>query len=259
MALLEETTWHPADLFSDNPGAHKEYALVVLNQPMELLPSLYAKIWGNAVRKVAADGGANRVQDLNLSSEGHDLGVDLIIGDLDSIIPASRQYWHEKGVDIVHDSDQYSTDFTKAVNNIWAPEKSKPMNIVAIGGIGGRVDQGVSILHHLYMFQKNYESGKMFLLSNEGITFVLRSGKHKIKARENFMGFGLGKHVGILPLKEPSVITTTGLEWDVTDWKTEVGGQMSTSNHVQEDWVTVETTKDVLFTIDFNIDGHNNS
>jgi hypothetical protein len=64
---------------------------------------------------------------------------------------------------------------------------------------------------------------------------------------------GLGRHIGIIPLTEPSVITTEGLEWDVTDWPTEFGGQMSTSNHVNEDWVTIETTKDVLFIIDLHI------
>jgi thiamine pyrophosphokinase len=43
------------------------------------------------------------------------------------------------------------------------------------------------------------------------------------------------------------------LEWDVKDWATEFGGQMSTSNHVVEEWVTIETTKDVLFTIDLEL------
>lgn len=93
----------------------------------------------------------------------------------------------------------------------------------------------------------------MYLLSSEAITFVLQSGKHRIKAKQEFPGIGLGKHVGIIPLKEPSVITTTGLEWDVTDWETSFGGQMSTSNHVKEEWITIETTKDVLFTIDLKM------
>ncbi|KAH8678616.1 thiamine pyrophosphokinase [Tricladium varicosporioides] len=252
MAHHEETIWRPADLFSDKPNSYDDYALIVLNQPLELRASLYAKIWGNAVQKIAADGGANRVHELNKSGQGLELGVDLVIGDLDSITEEVRKYWENLNVEILHDSDQYSTDFTKAVNHIWTPNTQKSRNIIAIGGLGGRVDQGISVLHHLYMFQKDYDAGKMFLLSSEGITFVLKSGEHRIKARENFGDIGLGKHVGILPLKEPSVITTTGLEWDVTNWKTEFGGQMSTSNHVQEEWVTISTTKDVLFTIDFN-------
>lgn len=60
-----------------------------------------------------------------------------------------------------------------------------------------------------------------------------------------------GKHVGIIPLAGPSRISTRGLEWDVTDWETEMGGRLSTSNHVlpETQVVEVETDKDVLFTI----------
>jgi thiamine pyrophosphokinase len=254
MATTEDvTTWHPADVFSNDPKAHRDCALVILNQPLELRASLYAKIWKNSVYKVAADGGANRIHDLNTFHDGDDLTVDLVIGDLDSITPSATKYWEDKGIKITHDSDQYSTDYMKAVNHIWSSERPKPLNIVAIGGLGGRVDQGLSMLHHLYLFQKDYSSGKMFLLSGEGVTFVLKSGRHMIKAQETFQGIGLGKNVGIIPLKEPSRITTKGLEWDVTDWPTEFGCQMSTSNHVQKEWVIIETTKDVLFTIDLNI------
>ncbi|RDL31969.1 Thiamine pyrophosphokinase, catalytic [Venustampulla echinocandica] len=251
MAATAETTWHPADVFSGGPKSHKESALVVLNQPLELHASVYTKIWGNSVYRVAVDGGANRIHDLNISSK-LDFAVDLVIGDLDSLLPDVRKYWEQKGVSITHDPDQYTTDFTKAVNHIWSSERAHPKDITVLGGLGGRVDQGISVLHHLYMFQKDYTPGKMFLLSSEGITFVLKSGKHKIKARENFGDIYLGKHVGIIPLKEPSTITTKGLEWDVTDWETDFGGQISTSNHVNAEWVTIETTKDVLFTIDFN-------
>ena len=60
----------------------------------------------------------------------------------------------------------------------------------------------------------------------------------------------------------PSTIRTQGLQWDVTNWATEFGGQISTSNYVKEDWATVETTKDVLFTIDLDFssvcDGESN-
>jgi thiamine pyrophosphokinase len=60
-----------------------------------------------------------------------------------------------------------------------------------------------------------------------------------------------GKYVGILPIGVTSKITTKGLEWDVTDWETRFGGQVSTSNHVLPETkvVEVETTREVLFTI----------
>lgn len=93
----------------------------------------------------------------------------------------------------------------------------------------------------------------MYLFSGESLTFLLKVGKHCIRVREDGDGGEevFGKHVGILPIGGPSRITTRGLEWDVTDWKTEFGGRMSTSNHVLPETrvVEVETTRDVLFTI----------
>lgn len=268
--------WYPADIFSDKPKAHRDFALVALNQPLELRLSVYCRVWQNAIYKVGADGGANRLYDLDRSNSENHLSFDTVIGDLDSLRPDVREYWYRKGSEIIHDPDQYSTDFMKATSYLKTFEISKDADftpckfgsrrdnlqaikdgsqikdIVCLGGLGGRVDQGMSTLHHLYAFQNEggYESGRMFLLSSEAITFVLKSGKHRIKARESYPVMALGKHIGIIPLKEPSVITTRGLEWDVENWKTEFGGQMSTSNHVKGDWVEVETTKDVLFTID---------
>jgi thiamine pyrophosphokinase len=281
MAATPETTiWHPADIFSNRPVGYKGFALIVLNQPLEDHVAFYCEVWKNAVYHVGADGGANCVHDLNKSNvdDKNLLNLDTVIGDLDSLRPEVQEYWHERGSEVIYDSDQYSTDLTKAVKYVKSFEISSEAeltpskdvaraaklqkikdgpeikDIVCLGGLGGRVDQGMSTLHHLYIFQKDldYASGKMFLLSSESITFVLKSGRHKIKVRERFPGMGLGKHIGIIPLKEASVITTEGLEWDVTDWPTEFGGQISTSNHVREDWVTVETTKDVLFTIDLD-------
>jgi thiamine pyrophosphokinase len=102
----------------------------------------------------------------------------------------------------------------------------------------------------------NYRNGRIYLLSTEGISFVLKRGKHRIRVRDPGAPI-LGKHIGIIPLKEPSIITTKGLEWDVTDWPTEFGGQISTSNHVREDLAEITTTGDVLFTIDLNFPSGN--
>jgi thiamine pyrophosphokinase len=58
------------------------------------------------------------------------------------------------------------------------------------------------------------------------------------------------RNIGILPIYSPAVITTKGLEWDVTNWETQMGGMVSTSNHVMGDTVEVETDVVVLFTIE---------
>jgi len=252
----EVTVWHPLDIFSDHLSLDQRFAVVVLNQPLQLPASTYGTLWKNAGLKVAADGGGNCLFQMRATHPAAvPLDLDIVIGDLDSLSRDAENYWKENRADIIHDSDQYSTDFTKAVNHIRTLSKYRSKDIVALGGLGGRVDQGLSVLHHLYMFQREpeYPSGRMFLLSSESITFVLLSGHHKINVKARYPGIELGKHVGIIPLKEASVITTEGLEWDVKDWKTEFGGLISTSNHVKEEWIVIETTKDVLFTIDLVI------
>lgn len=161
-----------------------------------------------------------------------------------------RAKFEALGTTIVHDPDQYSTDFTKSIKHLRAIAPHHAIDIVCLGGLGGRVDQAMAQLHHLYTFQTSptYADGRVYLLSTEGITFVLKSGKHRIRVKDE--KHVLGRNIGILPLKEPAIITTKGLEWDVENWETQFGGQLSTSNYVREEWVNVETDKDVLFTID---------
>ncbi|KAI2468521.1 thiamine pyrophosphokinase [Annulohypoxylon bovei var. microspora] len=273
MASTKEKTieWYPIRQFLNYPGY--DFALVILNQPI-IDEDLFKDIWTKTC--VAADGGANHVYALNqksLSKGGHIptsagdyVNLNTIIGDLDSLSEEARKYFTTKPASctIIHDPDQYSTDFTKAVRLVRKEFPGK--DIVCMGGLGGRVDQGLSQIHHLYLFQTSptYADGKMFLLSGESLSFLLKAGKHRIHVREtdaaasaaatNFVrmsGEPFAKYVGIIPVKEPSVITTKGLEWDVQDWPTEFGGQMSTSNHVLPDTkvVEIETSKDVLFTI----------
>jgi thiamine pyrophosphokinase len=170
---------------------------------------------------------------------------------------------------VILDPDQDSTDFGKAVAYLrqhyrhegdrHGHDATRPLDIVAIGGLGGRVDQGLSQLHHLYLFQSDprYADGRMYLFSGESLTFLLKPGTHRIRVRDDGQGPPsaagdvLGKYVGILPVGGPSRITTRGLEWDVTDWETSFGGRVSTSNHVlpETEVVEVTTTREVLFTI----------
>ncbi|KAI1453832.1 thiamine pyrophosphokinase [Annulohypoxylon moriforme] len=263
------TEWYPIRQFLNYPGY--DFALVILNQPI-IDEDLFKDIWSIAKTCVAADGGANHVYDLNRksllkgghcpSSAGDYANLSTIIGDLDSLSDEARTFFTTKPANciIIHDPDQYSTDFTKAVRLVHKDFPGK--DIVCMGGLGGRVDQGLSQIHHLYLFQTSptYADGKMFLLSGESLSFLLKAGKHHIHVREpdaavnsfvRMSGDPFAKYVGIIPVKEPSVITTKGLEWDVENWPTEFGGQMSTSNHVLPETkiVEIETTKDVLFTI----------
>lgn len=179
--------------------------------------------------------------------------LDTIIGDLDSLTTPTRVHFESFNTRVVHDTDQESTDFGKAITHVRSSFRKSPVDIAAVGGLGGRVDQGLSQLHHLFMFQTGdaYDQGRIYLVSEESVTVLLKPGRHVIGVREEGAEDVLGKYVGILPVKEPSVITTRGLEWDVEEWETGFGGRMSTSNHVlpESKVVEVETSKEVLFTI----------
>lgn len=166
------------------------------------------------------------------------------------------------------------------------------LDVLVLGGLGGRVDQAFSQIHHLYSValhnshqpssspsasihphepkeNKTRSHIHLFLISEESISFILLPGLNRIltsgtysshtmkpsKAKEEGLEqdqeFYLSENVGIIPLTGPATITTIGLEWDVTDWKTEIGGQISTSNHIRADEVNVTTTRPVLFTVEF--------
>ncbi|KAI8626546.1 thiamine pyrophosphokinase [Xylariaceae sp. FL1651] len=260
--------WHPARQLLGYPK--NGFILIILNQPIRN-PALFEDLWSIADARIAADGGANRICDVHrqtLSEGGSSArglsdqftNLDTIIGDLDSLSDEARRYFSRSR--IIHDPDQYSSDFTKAV---WHARREYPgRDLVCMGGLGGRVDQGLSQLHHLYMFQTSptYAEGRMYLLSGESLSFVLKGGRgHQIRVREPNLTVKesfkrdssepFAKYVGIIPVGEPAVISTKGLEWDVQDWPTVFGGQMSTSNHVlpETQVVEIQADKDVLFTI----------
>lgn len=184
----------------------------------------------------------------------------MIIGDLDSLNDTTREYFEKANTSlkVIQDKDVYHPDFAKAVRHVRNTHGGT-RDIVAMGGLGGRVDQGLSQIHNLYKFQESptYDEGRLYLISSENISWVLKAGSHKIHVREPKVDGQVreelfDKYAGILPVKQPAIITLKGFEWDVQDWPTEFGGaNMSTSNHVlpESEVVEVITNSDVLFTI----------
>lgn len=156
-----------------------------------------------------------------------------------------------------------------------------------MGGLGGRVDQAFSQIHHLaamrnkrfyrkekkekedvhtsliesYNDKKQDESSSsssqyltmnLYLISEESITFILSPGNNIIytPGRGDTHPSYLSENVGIIPILGPTNITIHGFEWDVVNWSTEIGGQVSTSNHIRADVVSVKAPDSVLFTLE---------
>ncbi|KFY25230.1 hypothetical protein V491_01852 [Pseudogymnoascus sp. VKM F-3775] len=251
--------WDPARIISHDHG-FEGYALLTLNQPLDNL-DLLKSLWERAGYRIAADGGGNRLHkvyhgDSTFANLIKKIPLEVIHGDLDSLHQTTRSWALAHSTEVVLDPSQESTDFTKCVSYIskhYLPKCNSAPDVVVLGGIGGRVDQGLSILHHLYKSPQIYPQGRIYLVSTSAITFLLTAGTHQITVK-NPQATVLGKNIGILPVGVPAKITTSGLRWDVADWETSFGGQMSTSNMVREAEVTITTDADVLFTIDLDMD-----
>jgi thiamine pyrophosphokinase len=157
------------------------------------------------------------------------------------------------GVPISKDEDQYSTDLRKCLGKIdefAGDQRLHPLDVVILGGLGGRVDQGFSLIHQLYKTAIETPEGgrKLILISSENISFVMPAGQNIIHTPLQY----LAENIGIIPLDGAAVISTKGLEWDVTDWKTDFGGQVSTSNHIRASKIEVVTDRPVLFTVEIS-------
>lgn len=234
------TTWYPARLLSGSPAS--PYGIIILNQPINAY-ALNAVI-EQAALLVCADAGGDRLMAYDrLNPDLARRLPDAVVGDLDSVSPEALRYYEGQGIRIAKDEDQYSTDFNKSL--MWMREewgkvkgaRPEQLDVVVMGGLGGRVDQGFSQIHHLYRAMRNPDllRGVIYLLSEQGLTFALADGLNEIHVNDTVFA----ENVGIIPVLGPTCISTSGFEWDVDDWPTELGGQLSTSNHIRSDLVTV--------------------
>jgi thiamine pyrophosphokinase len=153
------------------------------------------------------------------------------------------------GVDVSQDHDQESTDFGKAMQKIVETQPHLPQReILILSTLGGRVDQGLGVLHEMLREENKDPGVRLWLLSESSVSFILRKGHNHIEGLKS--GGLFTKYSGLVPIYGPATITTWGMEWDIKDWDTQMGTQVSTSNHVMSDQVEVHTSEPILFTIE---------
>lgn len=152
---------------------------------------------------------------------------------------------------VTKDPDQYSTDFGKGIKQILRDEPSV-RHFLVLGTIAGRLDQGIGLLGEMYREQhsEHHPGIRLWLFSESSISFILDTGKTVIQTplEEGI----ITRNVGILPIYGPAHISTQGLEWDVENWPTHMGGQVSSSNHIVADQIIIEADSEVLFTVERN-------
>ncbi|KAI5288012.1 hypothetical protein KEM54_005543 [Ascosphaera aggregata] len=304
--------WDPTVFLDPSISPTNPYILIILNTPLN--GNVYKILRKKACYVVCVDGGTNRFfavmkQFDRLSTEL----PDVIVGDLDSIKSDVRLHYESLGVDIQHVPEQLSTDFGKALRLVnhrrkdilkaagsasssrgggtrevgeeQEQTKESKLDVIVMGGLGGRLDQAIAQLHHLYRASSNkdptdhyYQNGDIYLFSESSISFFLPPGRNYIYTKPkqlisqlppSFPHYTplddinaitaptlvswptdhpyLMEASALLPLGKPTVITSRGFQWDVTNWKSSFEDQISTSNHLRSDVISVDSSWWVLF------------
>ncbi|KAH9068341.1 thiamine pyrophosphokinase [Lactarius deliciosus] len=212
-------------------------ALIVLNQPFS--KPLLHRLWHASDWRCCADGGGNRLHDLlsgaddrptsySRRTEADEYLPDLLKGDLDSLRDDVKQFYEARGVPVVKDGDQYST----------GPRKEKEQS----DGVDGRLDHTIHVLASLHKLRQS--GRRIFAVTDDNVGWVLDEGKHHISIDHSI----LGPTCGLLPVGvDSTVLTTTGLRWNLTNETSGFEGLISTSNHLvpEEETVFVETSRPI--------------
>ena len=204
---------------------------------------------------ICADGGANRLFDAapgwlpdetpNAAREA--FAPSTIVGDLDSLAPATRAFYESIGVSIVDQaSDRDSTDLQKCL--AFAASRAPPSAPrVALGALGGRLDHTLAAINLLYA----RDHGNSLILAGDGcLARAVPAGATTLHPARGVEGPGCG----LLALSPTSVaVTTTGLAWNLGGGEGEaralmLGGGQSTSNRVVGESVTIHAGAPLLWT-----------
>lgn len=178
-------------------------AMVILNSPIANPPSpIFQTLWNLSSFRICADGGANRLYDATVflhHQNHHELYDGLnhrdihetyipnaICGDLDSLDMSIKEYYKQRGVDIIQDTSQEYNDLDKALSAIrdWKmqkmtliPEETEPrqgrhdpnqilpcgnkeeddLQIFVYGAFGGRFDQEMASIQALYRWKDVFQ------------------------------------------------------------------------------------------------------
>ncbi|KAJ6513326.1 thiamine pyrophosphokinase [Mycena sanguinolenta] len=237
------TSWNVDFLQPQNSTPNR--ALVILNQPFS--EGLFHLLWNSSQWHSCADGGANRLFDTLTAAERPIFLPDLIKGDLDSIRNDVKEFYISHGVLVVEDPDQDATDLMKCVSAICDKEarEQTEYDIVLLGGLAGRLDQTIHTLSYLHKLRKTRK--RVFAVTDDNVGWVLDAGEHTIHIDHSV----LGPTCGLLPVGISStILSTTGLRWNLSNRESSFEGLMSTSNHLlpDEESVWIKTSNPIWWT-----------
>lgn len=273
-----ETNWKPLEPLENEVTI--PFALIILNQPINESNEEYLKIlWSKSSLRLCADGAANRLYEWSKRYNQHFNYIpNYICGDLDSLKFDVGEFYKNQGSKIVRLHNQNYTDFHKTLRfsinclkkcefdkDIFESfEHFKALNIKEVDfnsiyifcNFSGRLDHAISNLSTLYQLNSASSSDtimKMFIISENSITFLLNRGKNNIMFNKKEI---LGKYCGFFPLGKPSIVTTTGLKWNLNNQLCSFDSLVSSSNEYDFNVNTpvfIETEHPLLWTMSVKI------
>jgi thiamine pyrophosphokinase len=182
-------------------------AVAVGNAPLAWTPQL-AAIAAAGEPLLAADGGANALARIGLKPAA-------VIGDMDSILPATRRWLGEER--LVLRPDQDTTDLEKTLT--YAFSELGLERLTVLGAIGGRTDH---TLHNLGLLAR-YSRGRNLVFREPGEEILGLTGTAELTAVP-------GQTWSFQTLDPAVRVTISGVRWPVSDARLDLATTPSTSN-----------------------------
>jgi thiamine pyrophosphokinase len=172
--------------------------------------------------RTIVDGGVNRYMKFVKENSLQLRAPEIVCGDFDSCAPESMDYAKQLGCKIVHTPDQNETDFTKAVKLVISSAEDSFNSIYVVAETSGRIDQIFGNINTLLKIKRLNapESSRptIYMLSSNSISWLLEPGVHKIHIPEHLTEKRLW--CALIPLTGASLVTTTGLKWNLSKFST---------------------------------------
>ncbi|XP_075230741.1 thiamine pyrophosphokinase 1-like isoform X2 [Lycorma delicatula] len=256
---VEITEWSPLQMTNGNDFSFGNFALVILNTQIKLNVDQMVTFWNKAAVRVTVDGGTDHwysfQKNLSLDTVLVQNDPDLVTGDFDSISKDVLDSCNNNSnVKVIPTMNQDYTDFLKSIEEVVKNKDSNKLDsIVAIVEHCGRLDQILANIDVLYRSDKILGPGIfVFLLNKNSLTWLLKPGYHILHIPMRI--WQSNYWCGLIPFSGPTLVTTTGLKWDLNKQVIKFGELISSSNtygdsSYQREGVTIKTDKDLIWTM----------